>query len=76
MERGNGNEWKSVGVRPVVIKMLEKLQAHYHYRNGEKMSYGAIVEKLVTAEFSALGLELNGNEEREREERKELEVVT
>ena len=73
IERGNGNEWKSVGVRPVVIKMLEKLQAHYHYRNGEKMSYGAIVEKLVTAEFSALGLELNGNEE--REERKELEAI-
>ena len=55
----NGNEWKSVGVRPIVIKMLEKLQAHYHYRNGKKMSYGAIVEKLVTAEFSALGLELD-----------------
>jgi len=55
----NGNEWKSVGVRPIVIKMLEKLQAYYHYKNGEKMSYGAIVEKLVTAEFSSLGLELN-----------------
>ena len=52
----NGNEWKSVGVRPIVIKMLEKLQAYYHYRNGKKMSYGAIVEKLVTAEFSCIGV--------------------
>ncbi|HEC77472.1 MAG TPA: hypothetical protein ENI33_09525 [Thermoplasmatales archaeon] len=52
-------EVKTIAVNPIVIKMLEKLQAYYHYRNGEKKSYGKIIEDLVTAEFSALGLELD-----------------
>ena len=60
------NGLKFVGVRPIVIEMLKKLQGYYQYVNGEKMSYGAIVEKLVTAEFSALGLKLD--------EEKEVEV--
>jgi len=58
----------TVSVDPIVIKMLEKLQAYYHYRNGEKKSYGKIIEDLVTAEFSALGLELD--------EEKEVEAIT
>jgi len=46
--------------------MLEKLQAYYQL-HGKKKSYGEIVEDLVIAEFSSLGLELN--------EEKEMEVV-
>lgn len=55
---------KFVGVRPIVIKMLEKLQAYYQL-HGKKKSYGEIVEDLVTAEFSSLGLELNEEKEME-----------
>ena len=65
----NGNDLTSVGVHPVVIKMLEKLQAYYHYKDEKKKSYGKIIEDLVTAEFSALGLELNGEKETEKEVR-------
>jgi len=61
---GKGNGLATIGVRPIVIKMLEKLQGYYQL-NGKKMSYGAIVEKLVTAEFSSLGLELNEEKEME-----------
>jgi len=61
---GNGDR-TTVSVDPIVIKMLEKLQAYYHYRNGEKKSYGKIIEDLVTAEFSSLGLELNEEKEME-----------
>jgi len=56
----------TVSVNPIVIKMLEKLQAYYQL-HGKKKSYGEIVEDLVIAEFSSLGLELN--------EEKEMEVV-
>lgn len=73
MEKGEkGNGLTSVGVDPVVIEMLKKLQGYYQYKNGEKMSYGKIVEKLVLAEISSLGLELNGN----NEEKREVEVVS
>ena len=48
----------TIAVNPIVIKMLEKLQAFYQL-NGKKKTYGEIVEDLVTAEFSALGLELD-----------------
>lgn len=57
----------TIAVNPIVIKMLEKLQAFYQL-NGKKKTYGEIVEDLVTAEFSALGLELNGE--------REMEVIT
>ncbi len=59
------NGLATIGVRPIVIEMLKKLQGFYQYKNGEKKSYGKIIEDLVTAEFSSLGLELN--EEREME---------
>jgi len=36
----NGNDLTSVGVHPVVIKMLEKLQAYYHYKNGRRRGSG------------------------------------
>lgn len=60
-------EIKTIAVDPIVIKMLEKLQAYYHYKDEKKKSYGKIIENLVTAEFSALGLELNGEKETEKE---------
>ena len=49
----NGNDLTSVGVHPDVIKKLEKLQGFYAI-NGEKLSYGKIVEKLVSEELSSL----------------------
>ena len=53
----NGDK-TTIAVNPIVIKMLEKLQAFYQL-NGKKKTYGEIVEDLVTAEFSSLGLELD-----------------
>lgn len=65
---GKGNGLATIGVRPIVIEMLKKLQGYYQYVNGEKKSYGKIIEDLVIAEFSSLGLELN--------EEKEMEAIT
>ncbi|MCD6512580.1 MAG: hypothetical protein J7K61_03150 [Thermoplasmata archaeon] len=62
------NGRKSIIVYPSVIKKLEKLQAYYHYKNGRKMSYGEIVDALVTSECISLGIELN-------EEMKEMEAI-
>ena len=67
-DRMGENGLKFVGVPARVIPMLKKLQGDYQYKNGEKMSYGAIVEKLVAAEFAALGLELD-------EEKEEVEAI-
>ena len=57
------NGWKSIIVRPSVIKKLEKLQAYYHYKNEKKMSYGDIVDALVTQECISLGIEMDEEKE-------------
>ena len=58
----------TISVSSSVIKKLEKLQAYYHYKNGKKMSYGEIVDALVTAECISLGIELD-------EEKEEVEAI-
>ena len=57
----------TISVNPSVIKKLEKLQAYYHFKNGKKMSYGDIVDMLVTAECISLGIEIEEKEEKEME---------
>ena len=57
----------TISVSSSVIKKLEKLQAYYHYKNGKKMSYGEIVDALVTSECISLGIELD--------EEKEVEAI-
>ena len=57
----------TISVNPSVIKKLEKLQAYYYYKNGKKMSYGDIVDALITQECISLRIELD--------EEKELEAV-
>ncbi len=51
------NEEKMVRVSPTVIEKLGKIQGFYAI-NGKKLSYGKIVEKLVSEELSSLSEKL------------------